>query len=219
MNKTITVIISVIMAVCCITAVAVSAADTAGTPTSQEIPKTAVNTEKVYFSYYNTGSDRGAIAFCLDNKFTSYGTGEGKIQICRKSDDGATFVSIYTVEKSSVNTWFYGKTEHSVTTDPDAENLLGGLSSVGITFDSKKTNVCLALRSQNIEAGKSYYIYIPENYFLDEAGNPNAGAYIEITSDITNNYTGNLLEDLQKLTSGIYDAALFGIESVGGILF
>ena len=215
MNKTITIIVSVVLAVCCLGAVVVSATGGIGVPQSEEIPKTVINSDKVYFSYYNSDSQKGAIAFCLDNRFTAYGSGEGKIQLCTKNDDG-TYTALYSIEKGNIDTRFYGRSEHSLSTD---SSKAGGLSSIGITFDYSKTNVCFLLYNQSVEKGTTYFIYIPENYFLDENGNPNAGAYIEIPASKTNNYTGKLAEDLENLFDKVYDVALFSVESVHGMLF
>ena len=215
MNKTISAIVSIIVAICCITAIAVAATNTAGNSADAEIPKTAVNSEKVYFSYYNTGSGKGAVAFCLDNSFIAYGNTQSNIQLCTKNDQG-TYTSLYSIDKGNTDVRFYGKSEHVLNTD---SSKTGGLGSIGISFDYDKTNVCFLLYNQPVEIGKTYYVYIPENYFLDEKGNPNAGAYIEIPSSKTNNYTGKLAQDLEKLLDSVYDVAIFGAESVNGMLF
>lgn len=215
MNKTVTIIVSIIMAVCCITAIAVYATGSTGVTAEQEIPRTPIAGEKVSFSYYNTGSSRGAVAFSMNNKFKSYGTTEDTIKLCTKNEQG-TYVTLYSIEKGYVDTRFYGKNEHSVSTD---SSKAGGLSSIGITFEYNRTNVCFLLNNQPVEKGNTYYIYVPEGYFLDEAGCPNAGAYIEIPANKTNNYTGKLAEDLELLLDKIYDAVVFSVESVNGMLF
>lgn len=216
MNKTVTAIVASVLAICCFTAIAFAATGSFGTPTKQETPpKTAVNSEKVYFSYYNTGSGKGAVAFSLDNNFIGYGNSQGSIQLCTKNEQGS-YVSLYSIDKGNTDVRFYGKSEHIIGTD---SSKTGGLSSIGISFDYDKTNVCFLLYNQPVEAGKTYYIYIPEDYFLDASGNPNAGAYIEIPSSKTNSYTGKLAQDLEKLLDSVYDTVIFGAESINGMLF
>ena len=44
------------------------------------------------------------------------------------------------------------------------------------------------------------------------------GAYFEIPDETVNNYTGDFMTDLMNVTSGLYDVALFGVESLGALL-
>lgn len=181
-----------------------------------EIQKVSVNKDKTYYAYYNNSSNRGAVAFCLDNKFTSYGDSQSDMTICTKNDDG-TYNAIYTITKDNITTWFSGKQEYSLSPNDNLSNLLGGLSGIGISVDFNKTNVAFTLCSQPLEDSKTYYVYIPEDYFIDSESLQNSGAYIELEGINVNAYSGSLCDDIEKLTNGIYDIALFGIESLIGI--
>lgn len=221
MKNKIFVILSLVVTIALVTAIAVSAsadnvADNVGA-TEPEIQRIAVNKDKTYYAYYNTGSDKGAVALCLDNLFTAYGESEKDIQLCTKNEDG-TYTALHTISKDSLTTWFAGKQEYSVSPSDNLSALLGGLSGVGITLDSTKTNLAFALNSQSIEKGKTYYVYIPEDYYVNTEGVGNLGAYIEIEGTAVNNYTGQLCSDLETIANGIYDVALFGLESLASIV-
>lgn len=192
-------------------AIAVSAADTAATPT---VP---VEKDRVYYAYYNTKSQKGAISFCLNNKFTSFGKSTENLSVCTKNPDG-TYGVLYSIDKSAVDVWFAGTTDLKIQTSENVSSLLGGLSGIGITADTEKTNLALTLFGQSIEKGEEYYVYIPANYFLDENGNGNAGAYIPIEKEKINSYTGDLLSDLQNAADDVYDFAIRGYETVAGLI-
>ncbi len=212
MKKKITIILSVILAVVCISAIVVSAADSL-----QQTPKTAVNQFKNYYAYYNESSMKGAVAFCLDNSFVSYGTSETPLKLCTKAADD-TYTTLYNIDKANVTTWFYGKTDYTVSASNNVSSLLGGLSGIGLTLESNKTNIAFALKVQPITRGTEYFVYVPEDYFTDALGNGNAACYLTIEPTEINSYTGDLMTDLKTATSGIYDAVLFAAESVGGVL-
>ena len=221
MKNKLFIIISLIIAISCITGIVVSAsADNIGESgeetTQPQIQRVAVNKEKTYYAYYNSGSQKGAAALCLDNLFTDYGTSEKDIQLCTKNEDG-TFTAIHSITKENLTTWFAGKQEYAVSPSDNLSSLLGGLGSVGVTVDCEKTNLAFRLISQSIEKGKTYYVYIPEDYYVDAEGTGNLGAYIEIEGTSVSSYTGDLCTDLEAITSGIYDLALFGIESLASI--
>lgn len=219
MKNKIFIILSLVITIALITGIAVSAsADSAqkNTIAEPEIQRVAVNKDKTYYAYYNSGSQKGAVALCLNNKFTSYGENAGDIQLCTKNEDG-TYNSLYTISKDNLTTWFSGKQEYSVSPNDNLSALLGGLGSVGISVDCEKTNLAFALNGQSIDGSENYYVYIPNDYYKDADGIGNAGAYIEIESTNVNAYTGTLCEDIEKITSGIYDLALFGIESLASI--
>ncbi len=221
MNRKIIAAVAVLLSVVCLTGIAVSAGSVApfeeGETFYEEVVRVPVQENEVYFSYYNSGSGKGAVAFSLDNKFTSYGETEKNIKICTKDADGV-FTVLHEIQKEKVGTWFYGKSELSVSADENIKNLFGGLSSVGITFESDRTNVAFELSAQPLNKTEAYYIYIPQDYFVDAEGCGNMGAYIEIPAEKVNNYTGDLFRDLATVTSGVYDFALFGIESIGALL-
>lgn len=201
--------IFLILSVAC--ALAVSAVDNAAAAT---VP---VEKDRLYYAYYNTKSGKGAISFCLNNKFTSFGKAEEKISVCTKNADG-TFSVLYDIDKSAVDVWFSGTTDLKLQTGENISSLLGGLSALGITADMEKTNVALNLLGQSIEPGKEYYVYIPAYYFLDENGTGNAGAYISVEKEKINSYTGDLLSDLQNAADEVYDLAIRGYEVVAGLL-
>ncbi len=222
MKNKIFIIISLLVAISCITGIVVSASadnvsDNTIATTEPEIQRVAVNKDKVYYAYYNTGSQKGAVALCFDNLFTGYGESEKDIQLCTKNEDG-TFTALHTIAKENLTTWFAGKQEYSVSPGDNLSDLLGGLGSIGVTVDCEKVNLAFRLNSQSIEKGKTYYVYIPEDYYVDAEGTGNMGAYIEIESTSVNSYTGDLCTDLEAITSGIYDLALFGIESLASIV-
>ncbi len=201
--------IFLLLSVAC--AIAVSAVDTAATPT---VP---IEKGRVYYAYYNTGSGKGAISFCLNNKFTSFGKTGDNISVCTANPDG-TYSVLHTVEKSAVEVWFSGTSEVKIQTGENVSNLLGGLSALGVTAESEKTNLALTLTGQSIEVGKDYYVYIPAYYFLDENGNGNDGAYIAIESEKVNGYTGELFSDLQNVADDAYDFVIRGYETVAGLV-
>lgn len=222
MKNKLFIILSLLVTIALVTGIAVSASadsvdDTGVTVTEPEIQRVAVNKEKVYFAYYNTGSEKGAVAICLDNLFTGYGEGTQDIQLCTKNEDG-TYTVLHTIGKDSLTTLFAGKQEYSVSTSDDLSSLLGGLSSVGITLDSSKTNLAFALNSQSIEKGKTYYVHIPEDYYADAEGLGSSDAYIEIEGSAVNSYTGTICGDIESIANSVYDVALFGLESIASIV-
>lgn len=192
-------------------ALAVSAVDAAAT--------TLVPVEKgrTYYSYFNSKSAKGSVAFCLDNKFTAFGKTTDSISLCTKNADG-TYTAVYTVDRSAVDVWFAGTTELKLKTGENVSSLLGGLSGLGITAESEKTNVALSLYGQALTAGTEYYVYIPAYYFVDENGNGNNAGYISIEKEKFNAYSGDLLSDLQNVADDVYDFAIRGYESVAGLV-
>lgn len=205
-------IFSILMSLFCVGAIAVSAVTTA----TQEPQGQTLVSEKVYFAYSNSGSTKGATAFRLGNTFTSYGTSAENIRLCTLNSDG-TYTTVTEIPKENTGVWFYGKTELSHETSEDTKNTFGGLSGIGITFDSEKVNVVLKFAGVTLSRANSYYIYIPENYFSDANGIGNVAGYVAIPADKVKSYTGNAAEDFAIATEGLYDAALFGVESVGGL--
>lgn len=221
MKNKLFIIVSLVLAIACITGIVVSAsadnvAEEDVTTTVPEIQRIAVNKDKTYYAYYNSKTQKGAVALCLDNQFAAYGESEKDIQLCTKNEDG-TYTALHTVTKDNLTTWFAGKQEYAVTPNDNLSALLGGLGSVGVTVDCEKTNLAFRLNSQSIESAKTYYVYIPEDYYVDAQGVGNLGAYIEIESTTVNAYTGDICTDLETITSGIYDLALFGIESLASV--
>lgn len=219
MKNKIFIVLSLVITIALITGVGVYASadsQNSGADTAEQVQRVDVNKSKTYFAYYNKGSGKGAVAFCLDNKFTAYGEGEGDILLCSKNDDG-TYNALYTIGKDNITTCFSGKQEYSISASDNLTDLLGGLGSVGVTFDLEKTNVVFSLNAQPLEDSQTYYVYIPQDYFIDSDSLGNTGAYIELESVNVNAYSGTLCEDIEKLTSGIYDIALFGIESLASV--
>ena len=201
--------IFLVLSIAC--AFAVSAADTAATPT---VP---IVKDRLYYAYYNTKSGKGAISFCLDNKFTAFGKTGDNISLCTKNADG-TFSELYSIDKSAVDVWFSGTTDLKLQTSENISSLLGGLSGLGITADMEKTNIALNLTGQSIEKDKEYYIYIPAYYFLDANGNGNAGGYIPVEKEKINSYSGDLFSDLQNAADDVYDLAIRGYETIAGLI-
>lgn len=201
--------IFLVLSIAC--AFAVSAADTAATPT---VP---IVKDRLYYAYYNTKSGKGAISFCLDNKFTAFGKTGDNISLCTKNADG-TYSEIYSIDKSAVDVWFSGTTDLKLQTSENISSLLGGLSGLGITADMEKTNIALNLTGQSIEKDKEYYIYIPAYYFLDANGNGNAGGYIPVEKEKINSYSGDLFSDLQNAADDVYDLAIRGYETIAGLI-
>lgn len=222
MKNKLFIILSMVVTLALVTGIAVSAsADNVDgaevTVTEPEIQKVDVEKEKIYFAYYNTGSNKGAVALCLDNFFTGYGDSTQDIQLCTKNEDG-TYNVLYTIGKDCRATWFAGKQEYSVSASDELSSLLGGLSGVGLTLDSSKTNLAFTLNSQSIEEGKAYYIHISEDYYVDAEGLGSADAYIEIEESAVNSYTGTICGDIEAIANGVYDVALFGLESIASII-
>lgn len=218
MKRKVIMAVSVLLTLACLTAIIVSAA---GTVNMNEEPKeiierVAVESEKIYYAYYNSGSGKGAVALCLDNDFVSYGESDDTVKICKKNAEG-TFEIIHEISKEKVGTWFYGKSEFSVSAPDEVKSLLCGLSGLGVSVESEKVNLAFELSNQPIDKNGTYYVYIPEGYFKTQNGLLNEGAYIEIPTDKVNSYTGDLLTDLKTATSGLYDVALFGFESLAGV--
>ena len=212
MNKKIIAIVSVLVSLCCIGVIAVSAVS-AAQPQGQPLVS-----EKVYFAYTNSASTKGAAAFRLDNTFTSFGTSAENIRICTLNADG-TYTTLTEIAKENTDVWFYGKTEYSQETSEETKSLFGGLSGIGITFDSDKVNVVLRFSGVTFNKTDSYYVYIPENYFVDAEGTGNVAGYIQIPADRIKSYTGDPAADICIATEDLYDMALFGIESIGGFLY
>lgn len=213
MNKKLIAILSVLASVLCIGVIAA----TAVSATTQEPQGQPLVSEKVYFAYSNSNSLKGAASFRLGNTFTDYGTSAENIRLCTLNADG-TYTTVTEIPKENTNVWFYGKTEYSHETSEDTKSFFGGLSGIGITFDSEKVNAVIKFGGVNLTRGTSYYIYIPENYFVDEAGTGNIAGYISIPADKVKSYTGNAAEDFAIATEGLYDAALFSVESVAGLV-
>ncbi len=201
--------IFLVLSIAC--AFAVSAVDTAATPTVELVK------DRLYYAYYNTKSGKGAISFCLDNKFTAFGKTGDNISLCTKNPDG-TYSELYSIDKSAVDVWFSGTTDLKLQTSENISSLLGGLSGLGITADMEKTNVALNLTGQSIEKDKEYYIYIPAYYFLDANGNGNAGGYIPVEKEKINSYSGDLFSDLQNAADDVYDLAIRGYETIAGLI-
>lgn len=211
MKKRTVIITAIFLVLSTLCAIAVSAADTAATPT---VP---VVKDRLYYAYYNTKSGKGAISFCLDNKFTAFGKTGDNISLCTKNADG-TYSEIYSIDKSAVDVWFSGTTDLKLQTSENISSLLGGLSGLGITADMEKTNIALNLTGQSIEKDKEYYIYIPAYYFLDANGNGNAGGYIPVEKEKINSYSGDLFSDLQNAADDVYDLAIRGYETIAGLI-
>lgn len=214
MNKKIAIIISLVLAIACIGGIVVSA-----TTGSQQpgIERVNVIEDKNYYAYYNDASCQGAVAFCLNNQFTAYGSSTEALRLCTQNPDG-TYTALYTIDKSSLTTWFSGKKEYNLAAEGELSGLLGGLSGIGFTVDTAKTNLAFTLNGQPIKKGTDYFVYIPADFYIDAAGKGNNPAYLSIRPATVNAYTGNLLEDLKTATDGIYDAFLFAAESIGGVL-
>ena len=211
MKKRTVIITAIFLVLSTLCAIAVSAADTAATPT---VP---VVKDRLYYAYYNTKSGKGAISFCLDNKFTAFGKTGDNISLCTKNADG-TYSELYSIDKSAVDVWFSGTTDLKLQTSENISSLLGGLSGLGITADMEKTNIALNLTGQSIEKDKKYYIYIPAYYFLDANGNGNAGGYIPVEKEKINSYSGDLFSDLQNAADDVYDLAIRGYETIAGLI-
>lgn len=213
MNKKIAVIISLILALGCIGAIVVSATDN----TQPGIQRVNVVEDKNYYAYYNDSSCKGAVAFCLNNQFTAYGSSTENIRLCTKNADG-NYTALYNIERADLTTWFAGKKEYSISTEGELSSLLGGLNGIGFTLDSGKTNLAFTLNGQPIKKGTAYFVYIPADFYIDANGLGNNPTYLSIRPATVNSYTGDLFEDLKTATSGIYDAVLFAAESIGGVL-
>ena len=222
MKNKIFIILSLLVTVSLITGIVVSASadnvqgNETVTTEAPEIQRIAVNKDKVYYAYYNSGSQKGAVALCINNLFTAYGESTEDIRVCTKNEDG-TYAELYTVTKDNSTTWFAGKQEYTVSPSDNLSALLGGLGSLGITLDCTKTNMAFALNAQPLESGKTYYVVIPQDYYIDADGVANEEAYIEIQSTDVSSYTGKLCDDIETIAGGLYDVALFGIESLASI--
>lgn len=145
----------------------------------QQAPKTQIAAEKTTFAFYCHALDKGAAAFLLDNNFTGFSDCEENISLCAV-DEADNRTVLYEIPKDSVKVWFSGETKHKTKLDPKISSLFGGLSAVGFVADSEKTNLMILLDNQPIVHGARYYLYIPEDYFLDENGSTNVGGYLEI---------------------------------------
>lgn len=213
MKRNLLIGLSVVLALSCVFGIAVYATG----ELTQSTPKIAVSSYNNYFAYYNDNSMKGAVAFSIDNVFTQYGTSAEPLKVCIQNEDGS-FSTVHTIAKENVKTWFGGRTDYTVSTGDELSSILGGLSGVGLTFESNKTNFMFQLKAQKIEKGTEYFVWVPENYFADANGTGNSACYLTINPADINNYTGDILTDLQTATGGIYDSALFAAESVGSIL-
>lgn len=213
MNKKIAIIVSLILTVVCLGGIVVSATSN----TQPGIQRVDVLEDKNYYAYYNDSSCKGAVAFCLNNQFVSYGTTTESIRLCTQNADG-TYTALYTIDKASLSTWFAGKKEYNLAPSSELSSLLGGLNGIGFTLDTGKTNLAFELNGQPIKKGTAYYVYIPADFYVDAQGLGNNPVYLTIKPANVNSYTGDLFEDLKTATSGIYDAVLFAAESLGGVL-
>lgn len=214
MSKKIAITLSLILAIACIGGIVVTA--TTG-PQQTGIERVNVVEDKNYYAYYNDSSCLGAVAFCLNNQFTAYGASTESIRLCTQNPDG-TYTALYTIDKASVTTWFAGRKEYNLAAEGELSGLLGGLSGIGFTVDTAKTNLAFSLNGQPIKKGTAYFVYIPADYYIDATGKGNNPVYLSIKPATVNAYTGNLLEDLKTATEGLYDAFLFAAESIGGVL-
>ena len=213
MKNKIAIIISLVLAAACIGAIVVSATSTA----PQGIERVNVVEDKNYYAYYNDASCKGAVAFCLNNQFTGYGISTEDLKLCTKNEDGS-YTALYTIDKASLSTWFAGRKEYSIASTDELSSLLGGLSGIGFTVDTAKTNLAFELNGQPIKKGTAYYVYIPADFYIDASGKGNTPCYLSIKPATVNSYTGDLFEDLKTATADIYDAFLFAAESIGGVL-
>lgn len=214
MNKKTAIIVSLVLTIACIGGIVASAT---GNSTQTGIQRVNVIEDKNYYAYYNDSSCKGAVAFCLNNQFVSYGTATEDIRLCTKNADG-TYSALYTIDKASLSTRFAGKSEYNLSASDEISALLGGLNGIGFTVDYSKTNFAFELNGQPIKKGTAYYVYIPADYYVDAQGLGNNPVYLSIKPATVNAYTGDLFEDLKTATSGIYDAFLFAAESIGGVL-
>lgn len=213
MNKKIVIILSLLLTVACLGGIVVSATSNP----QPGIQRVNIIQEKNYYAYYNDASCVGAVAFCLNNQFVSYGSSTESLRLCTKNEDG-TYSALYTIDKSSLSTSFSGKKEYNLAAGDELSSLLGGLSGIGFTVDRSMTNLAFELNGQPVKKGTAYYVYIPADFYVDAQGLGNNPAYLTIKPADVNAYTGDLLEDLKIATSGIYDAVLFAAESLGGVL-
>lgn len=207
-----TIIIAVLTVLICLSTLTVTAFDQFEQIIMPD-NKVEINQDTVYYAYYNSGSQSGAVAFALDNEFVDYGITEDEISICKKNDDG-TYSVIYKISKENVDTWFSGTTEVSVPVGDTLGSLLGGLSGIGFTVDMDKTNVSFLLSQQELTENGEYFIYIPQDYFVDANNDGNAGGYISIEPELINAYTGNLFSDLQMVLADVYDYAVDGVNKL-----
>lgn len=213
MKRTFAIIISLVLTALCVSAIVVSATNNA----QPQIQRINVNQDKNYYAYYNDSSCKGAVAFSLNNQFIAYGSTTENLRLCIQNADGS-HTALYTIEKANVTTRFSGKQEYNLASGSELSPLLGGLSGIGITLDSDKTNLAFTLNGQPIKKGTAYYVYIPADYFVDATGAGNAPFYLTINPSTVNSYTGDLLEDLKTASSGIYDAVIHAAESINGVL-
>lgn len=214
MNRKIAILISLILAAVCVGAIVVSA--TTGTE-QPGIERINIIEDKNYYAYYNDSSCKGAVAFCLNNQFTGYGISQENLRLCTQNEDG-TYSALYTIDRASLTTRFAGRKEYNLAAEGELSNLLGGLSGIGFTVDTAKTNLAFSLNGQPIKKGTAYFVYIPADFYVDATGRGNNPAYLSIKPATVNSYTGNLLEDLKTATADVYDAFLFAAESIGGVL-
>lgn len=164
----------------------------------QQNPKTEITAEKTYFAFYGEPLKSGAAAFCLDNRFTAVSDCEDSMSLCSVDEEGNRTV-LYQIPKENVRVWFSGETKRKTQLDPRITSVFGGLSGIGIVVDSEKTIVMILLKDQPIKRNTSYFLYIPEDYFMDENGNTNAGGYVEIKPSDVRSVSGNIIEDIMSL--------------------
>ncbi len=211
MKNKLAIIISVILTLVGICAIGVFATEN----TAEPVERIPVYQLKNYYAYYNDASSKGAVAFCLNNQFTAYGATQENIRLCTKSADG-NYMALYTIEKENVSVAFAGKQDYTFTAGDELSALLGGIDGIGLSFERGKTNFAFSLIGQPIKKATAYYVYIPSDYFIDATGKGNAAAYLSISAETVNSYTGDLLTDLKNATEGIYDAMIFAAESING---
>ncbi|MGN1442775.1 MAG: hypothetical protein ACI4XE_02895 [Acutalibacteraceae bacterium] len=169
----------------------------------QQNPKVEINPEKTYFAFFCQTFGKGAAAVCLDNRFTAFADCEDNISLCSVDEEDNRTV-LYEIGKDNVRAWFSGETKRKAALDSGISGLLGGLSGVGIVVDSEKTNILIRLDNQPVEHNTRYYLYIPEDYFIDESGNTNAGGYIEINFG-RETFAENLVNDIFGLFDSSFD--------------
>ena len=169
----------------------------------QQNPKVEIDPEKTYFAFYCNTFEKGAVAICLDNRFTAFADCKDNISLCSVDEEDNRTV-LYEIGKENVKAWFFGETKRKTALNPGISGLLGGLSGVGIVVDSEKTNILIQLNNQPVERNTRYSLYIPEDYFIDESGNTNAGGYIEIKFG-RETFAENLANDIFRLFDSSFD--------------
>lgn len=207
MKKVILFAITAVMASAILLMAGVGAADD-----QQQNPKTEIYAEKTYFAFYSELCGKGAAAVCLDNRFAALADCEKPISLCSVDGDDNRTV-LYEIGKENVRVWFCGETKRKTALDPKLTALFGGLSGVGLVVDSEKTNLLILLDKQPAEPDTRYYLYIPEDYFLDENGKTSAGAYIELRFG-PSSFCKNVPSDMIGLFEPSFSSGI--TNSVGG---